>query len=336
MPYGRRRIAKRRRTTYRKRTLSRKNIRKRTSAKSQSRQIATLTRAVSKINRTQHETIRTVWQRNKLPVETVATPGYPYMCPIPRNAMDFNDKFDPGSGVTTKWTDTLSVASQPFFTKDQVFGCSDAALNTGHLTHTGGTLKYQLSCEDDGMTKATIALIQPKAWCADQKTIDNNLRARTTPPYGPDANAGTGAPLILGTDYVVHSGEGSADAGDTFFGVTFNKKYWSVLHQRECTFGHIGASGTQNNISSANTNPANNAFVKTGTIKIPGMGEIRSSANAREMEQTPVVQNACELGLYDERNEKALFFVVISNGVTIDNDGLYLGLLGMDYYRAVV
>ena len=337
MPYGRRRpTLKRRRTTYRKRTMSRKTIRKNTGAKAQSRQIATLSRQVKRLNATQHETIRTVWQRNKLPVETVATPGYPYMCPIPRNAMDFNDKFDPGSGVTTRWTDTLSVAAQPFFTKDQIFGCSDAALNTGHLTHTGGTLKYQLSCEDDGMTKATIAVLQLKGWCADQKTIDNNLRARATPPYGPDANAGTGAPLILGTDYVVHSGEGSADAGDTFFGCTFNKKYWNVLFQRECTFGHIGASGIQNNISSANTNPDNNALVKSGTIKIPGMGDIRSSANAREMEQTPAVQNAIELGLYDEKNENQLFFVVISNGVTADNDGLYLGLLGTDYYRAVV
>ena len=337
MPYGRRRpTLKRRRTTYRKRTLSRKNIKRRTGARAQSSQIATLSRAVAKINREQHETIRTVWQRNKLPVETVATPGFPYMCPIPRNAMDFNDKFDPGSGMTTKWTDTLSVASQPYFTKDQIFGCSDAALNTGTLTHTGGHLKYQLSCEDDGMTKATIAVIQPKKWCADMKTIDNGLRARTTPPLGPDANASSGAPLILGTDYVVHSGEGSADAGDTFFGCTFNKKYWNVLYQRECTFGHIGATGIANNASANNANPANNALVKSGTIKIPGMGVIRSSANHREMEQTPAVQNALELGLYDERNEDALFFVVISSGVTIDNDGLYLGLLGTDYYRAVV
>jgi len=316
--------------------MSRKAIRKNTGAKAQSRQIATLSRQVKRLNATQHETIRTVWQRNKLPVETIGTPGYPYMCPIPRNAMDLNDQFNPGTGITTQWTDTLSVAAQPFFTKTQVFGCSDAALNTGHLTHTGGTLKYQLSCEDDGMTKATIALISPKAFCADQKTIDNNLRARSTPPYGPDANAGTGPPLIRNTDYVVHGGEGSTDAGDTFFGVSFNSKYWTTHYRRECTFGHIGATGIQNNASANNANPANNALIASGTIKIPAMGAIRSTGNSREMGGFPPVQNAIELGLYDERNEDQLFLVVISNGITADNDGLYLGLLGTDYYKAVV
>jgi len=336
MPYGRRprRTLKRRRTTYRKRTLSRKAIRKNTGARAQSKQIATLSRQVKRLNATQHETIRTHWQRNNLPVETLATPGYPYMCPIPYAAMDPNDFYNPGTGITTQWTDTLAVAAQPVFTKDIFFGCSDAALNTGTVTHMGGTLKYQLSNNDEGFRRCTIALLSLKTPCADQKTIDNELRARTAPPYGPSAN--TAAPLRKGTDYVIHSGAGSGAAGDTSWGCIFNKQYWNVHYQRDCAFGHIGADGIQSNASSANTNPLNNALVATGTIKIPGTGDMKSFATKEEMGGAPAVQNALELGLYDERQEKAKFLVVISNGISGDNEGLFLGFHVVDYYKAVV
>lgn len=319
-----------------KRTLSRKNIAKRTSAKSQSRQIATLSRAVSKLNRTQYETVRTVWQRNALPIETVATPGFPYMCPIPRMAMDPNDQYAPGSGLTTQWTDTLSVASQPYFQKSIVFGCSSAALNTPSLTHTGGTLKYQLNCNDVGITKATIALISLKDAAADQKTVDNGLRFRSSPPFGPSANSTQGATIKLNTDYVLNDGVGSAGSGNTFFGTTFNRKYWNVHYQRECTFGHPEADNITDNINPANTNPANNALIKSGTIKLPAYGEIRSFATRNPQQPDSQGQNAMELGLYDEQQEKALYLVVTSNGVTADNEGLFLGLLGCDYYKAAV
>lgn len=337
MPYGRRyarRPLKRRRTTYRKRTLSRKAIRKNTGARAQSKQIATLSRQVKRLNATQYETVRTHWQRNNLPVETLLTAGYPYMCPIPYNAMDFNDQYNPGTGITTQWTDTRSLAAQPHFTKSQFFGCSDAALNTNHLQHMGGTIKYQLSCNDEGLTRCTIALISFKKFCADQKVIDNNWRYRTNPPYGPDSNSAP--PLRLGTDYVVHSGAGSAAAGDTSWGCTFNREYINVHWSRDCAFGHVGADGIQSNASSANTNPLNNALIATGSIKIPAAGDIKSAATKEEMGGNPQVQNAIELGLYDETCEKSKMLVVISNGITGDNEGLFLGLNVVDYYRAAV
>jgi len=251
-------------------------------------------------------------------------------------AMDPSDRYAPGSGITNTWTDSRSLGAQPFFQKRVIFGCSDAALNTGTLFHTGGSLKYQLNCNDDGITKATIALISLKDAAADQKTVDNGLRARATPPYGPSSD-GT-APLRKGTDFVCNDGQGSSDSGNTFFGTTFNRQYWNVHYQRECTFGHPGAGGIANNTSSANTNPANNAIIASGTIKIPAYGEIKSFAvkPGGVGVNAPKGQNAMELGLYDEQQEKALYLVVISNGVTADNVGLYLGLLGVDYYKAVV
>ena len=336
MPYARgRRPMRRRRTSYRKRVLSRKNIRRRTSAKSQSRQIATLTRAVRKINRTQHETFCTYWQRNSLPVESLTTAGLPYICPVPFVPMDPQDLYLPGQGVTTKWRDNLQIASQPFYTKQLMFGYSDAALNSGHLTHTGGTIKYQMTSTEPSLSCVTLALISLKKDIADQKVVDNRL-LESTVPYGPYQ---AGDALINGTDFHTHDGTGATGAADTTFGTVFNRKYWNVHYQRNIRFGHPGASNTASNVNPSNTNPANNSLVATGTIKIPAAGEIRSAANNLGNPATAMTttrQNALQLGLLDQQNEKAKWLVCFSNGVTADNEAIFLGFVATDYYKAVV
>jgi len=306
-----------------------------TSAKSQSRQIATLARQVSKINRTQHETFCTYWQRNSLPVESIATAGLPYVCPVPYMAMDPQDKWLPGGGVTTKWRDTLGLAAQPFFTKQLMFGYSDAALNTGLLTHTGGTIRYQMTSTEPSLSCVTIALISLKKDIADQKTADNNL-VTSVVPFGPTQSTDA---LVNGTDFHTHDGAGGAGAADTTFGTIFNRKYWNVHYQRNIRFGHTGASNTAQNVNPANTNPANNALIATGTIKIPAAGEIRSVANNPGNPATSMTtarQNALQLGLLDQSNEKAKYLVCFSNGVTADQEAIFLGFVATDYYKAVV
>ena len=330
MPYGRR-APKRRRTTYRKRTLSRKNIRRRTSAKSQSRQIATLSRAVSKINRTNYERFSTSWQRDNLTIETLLTPGTPYICPIPYMAMDPDDKFNPGSGITTQWRDSLGIATQPYFTKKVVFGCSEQAYNTPVLEHTGGMIKWQMTSTEPSMSKVTLALISLKDAQSDQKTVDNNLLGDSLVPYGPPQTADG---IIRDVDFHIHTGEGSAGAATTYFGATFNRKYWNVHYQRELTFGHPGATNVASNANPANTSPANNSLVHTGTIKISAAGSIRSVALPNSPVRT--VQNAMELGLLDQENGKAKYLVCLSNGVTIDQESLFLGMSVTDYYKAAV
>jgi len=330
MPYGRR-APKRRRSTYRKRTLSRKSIRRRTSAKSQSRQIATLARQVSKINRTNYERFSTTWQRDNLTCETLLTPGTPYICPIPYMAMDPDDKYNPGTGITTRWRDSLAIATQPYFTKKVVFGCSDQAYNTPCLEHTGGMIKWQMTSTEPSMSKVTLALISLKDAQSDQKTVDNNLLGDSIVPYGPPTSADG---IIRDTDFHLHTGVGAAGSSDTYFGCTFNRKYWNVHYQRELTFGHPGATNLVTNVSANNTNPANNALVHTGTIKIPAAGEIRSVSLPNDPVRT--VQNAMELGLLDQENGKAKYLVCITNGVVLDAETIFLGMSVTDYYKAAV
>ncbi len=331
MPYGRRPTRRRRRTTYRKRTLSRKSIRRRTSAKAQSRQISQLARQVSKINRTNYERFSTSWQRDNLTIETLLTAGTPYICPIPYMAMDPDDRYNPGSGITTQWRDSLGIATQPYFTKKVVFGCSDQAYNTPVLEHTGGMIKWQMTSTEPNMSKVTLALISLKDAQSDQKTVDNNLLGDSVVPYGPPTSADG---IIRDTDYHLHTGVGAAGSSDTYFGATFNRKYWNVHYQRELTFGHPGATNIPSNANPANTNPANNALVHTGTIKIPAAGEIRSVSLPNE--PTRKTQNAMELGLLDQENGKAKYLVCLSNGVTVDQESIFLGWSATDYYKAAV
>lgn len=333
MPYGRRRYApKRRRTTYRKRTLSRKNIRRRTSAKSQSRQIAQLTRQVSKINRQQYERFSTEWQRDNLSVESFTTAGFPYVCPVPYMPMDPNDTYNPGSGITTRWKDNLAIATQPYYTKSIVFGCSQAAFNTPLLEHTGGKIKWQMTSTEPSMSKITLALISLKHSIADQKTVDNNLLGDSSVPYGPPVSPQEC--IIDDVDYHVHSGAGATGAATTSFGTTFNRKYWNVHYQREITFGHPGATNVAQNVNPANSTPANNSLVATGSIKIPAAGLIRSVSLPND--PVRISQNAMELGLIDQSNEKCKYLVAISNGVSADQEQIFLGFVATDYYKAVV
>ena len=316
-----------------KKTLSRKNIRRRTGARAQSRQISKLARSVRRITRENHEKVVTTWSRNQLPIQTLASSGYPYVCPIPYAAMDPNDVQSPGTGITTQWRDNLGLAVQPHFTKDLQFGHSQAALNSNHLRHTGGTLKWQMSSSEPDYTKVTLALLRPKKAVADQITSDRGLLGSGSVPYGPSGSSSHGG-LNLGEDYAVHQAAGGSSTTGTpttFFGCTFNRKYWDVLYQRELAFGHPGAQGFANNTSANNSSPANNAIVHTGTIRLPPGGSIRSVC--RDPGDT---DEAINLGLLDQRNENACYLVAIQNGVTADFEEITMGFIVMDYYRATV
>lgn len=334
MPYARRPRgwkSRRRRTT--KRTLSRKNIRKRTGARSQSKQIASLARSVSKLNRNQTERVVTHWQRNSLPCQTVLTDGKAYMCPMPYNAMDPLDRYNPGSGITTKWTDSLALAAQPFFTKKLLFGYSDAALGTGVVEHTGGLIQYQITSDEPSFSRVTLALVRPKKAQADQITIDKSLITGTV-PYGPANDY-----FVKGVDYECHNAQGGSGAANTYFGTVINRKYWDVLFSRDLAFGHVGATNQTSNVNPANTNPLNNALIATGTIKLPAAGRIVSTSGPYLGGGTPAIgdsQCALQLGALDGENHKNCFLVLIQNGVSADSENINLGLSVSDYYKCSI
>lgn len=324
-------MPRRARTFRRKRTLSRKNIYKRKSSGAQAKQIATLARSVRKINRENTEKVVTTWSRSQLSIQTLATSGYPYVCPIPYNCMDPNDTQAPGTGVTTKWRDNLAIAAQPYFTKQLQFGHSASALNSNRMVHTGGTLKWQMASTEPDYSKVTLALLRPKKAVADQLTADRQLLGDGSVPYGPKGSSGQGG-LNIGEDYSVHLANLSAsDAPATYFGTTFNRKYWDVLYQREVAFGHPNAQGFTQNVNANNASPANNATIATGTIKIPAGGNITSVSRS-----SSDTDEAMQLGLLDQRNENALYLVAIQNGVSADLEQITMAFIVMDYYKATV
>jgi len=311
-----------------KRTLSSRNIKRRTSAKSQSRQIATLTRQVRQVTRDNHEKMVTSWSRNQIAIQSLATSGYPFVCPIPYHCMDPLDKLAPGTGQTNKWHDNLQLATQPEYTKGFQFGYSDAALNSNRIRHTGGVIKYQMASTEPDYTKVSLFLVRPKKGLADQLTDDRRLLGAGQAPFGPDD-----ACFEPAQDYTMNVGSGAAQgAPTTYFGATFNRKYWDVLYHREIAFGHPGAQGFASNTSANNSSPKNNALIATGTIKLPAGGWIRSASDGLNQPQNSAVM----LGIADQRNENSCYLVAIQNGVTADLEMITLGLLTLDYYEATV
>lgn len=328
------------RTTYRRRrrygrkrrALAPSSIKKRTGAKAQSKQIMALTRQVRSLSRANYEYVNTVWQRASLPIEAAADPLYQYMCPIPGAMCDPNDTYSPGTGETTQWADNYGTV---FFTKKYQFGYSASAVNSNHITHLGGTLKYQMVCTEPSMSKVTLALIRPKKLTADQLTADRQW-VGGSPPVGPQINPS----IIEGEDFVQNNGAGSVvppTPTDTSFGTTFNRKNLDVLYQREITFGHPGATNTASNVNPSNTNPANNSLVASGTIRLPGIGLMKSvSQPALSQSGLQPSRNAAQLGILDTPNETRCYLVAISNGVTLDAATIYLGFNVVDRYKCVV
>jgi len=323
--FKRRRAAKRKFTS--------KHISRNTGAKAQSRQIAHLTRSVRTLTKSNTERITTRWQRNDFPIQTLATSGAPWICPIPYNAMDPFDQYDPGSGITTRWRDSLGLGGPGGgFQKVFNFAYSQNAMDTNTLRHTGGVIKWQMSSTEPDMSKVSLFLIRPKQRCADQLMADRQMLGNGTVPYGP-RNAVQN--LVLGDDYVCHDGQNSAGAPSTYFGAQMNPKWWSVLYHREITFGHPNAAGFQGNASANNSSPANNALTASGTIKLPAAGLIKSASKSISGASNDP-DAAVQLGLLDQRNEDQLFLVAIQNGVTADAESITLGFMCLDYYDATV
>ncbi len=107
---------------FRKRSvLKRKNIRRRTGAKAQSKQISALTSKVNKITRQQYETVQTVWNRNNLSVDDLIGGTTAYICPLPKSMCNcFGQTTLQTAGEADQrlsWADNLGIAAQPILQK---------------------------------------------------------------------------------------------------------------------------------------------------------------------------------------------------------------------------
>lgn len=309
------------------RALKRKNIKRKTGDKAQSKQIMALSKQVSSLTRKSYVSVATKWIRNNLSVETVAGAGYAYVCPIPYAPC--NPAGAATGAAPTPFTDNLSLAAQPTFTKKIIFGISQEAQTSNEIWHTGGKIRYQLINSEPSLTKLGLFLIRPKRKLADQLIKDRLLKQGSTL----NPTLGFAGFLNQGLDYEVHNGTGGNV--NTMFGSQINSKYWDVLYKREITMGHPNATGFTGNVNPANTNPANNSVMATGSIRLPAGGICKNSAVASQTGPRPEA-TGWEVEYGDQTNETGCYLVCINNGANVDNETITLGFMTTDYYKVCV
>lgn len=315
------------RTFKKPRVLRKRNVKRKTGAKSQAKQIGALSNQVAKIQKEQTENVRTSWYRENLPIGNTILAD-PYICPLPYVMCDPTGT-SPVIGAS-QWTDNVTSASQPTFSKRMVFGYSDSALNSNKVYHTGGKLRYQIWTSEPSFTKLGLYLIRPKKKIADQLILDRKMK-KSAALGGP---AGGECSLTNDVDYTVHQSPAGA-AVSTFFGSEINRKYWDVLYHREITLTHPQAAGFTTQVHSANVRPANNAMTAAGTINLPAGGLITNVSTQTQV-AAPKTVGAFETQYLDQSNERGCFLVGIHNDLTVDAQTLDLGFIVTDYYKAVV
>lgn len=312
------------------RVLKTRNVKRRTGARAQSKQISALSRQLNSMSRKQFAKVHTVWQRNMLTVDNTLGGLQCYVCPIPHAPCNPAGASQPGGQVV--WTDNLSLASQSTFTKRAIFGVAREAATSNEIYHTGGCIKWQMVSDEVSFSKYYLFLIRPKKLMADQLVKDRALKQGTAL----NPTLGKAAFLTPDLDYVCHT-EGT---GTTVFGAQINRKYWDVLYSKEVTFGRNEAgssSATQIFNYNAPGNAATTALTARGTIKIPAGGMIKNASVASQTGGGNASQaTSWEVGYGDQENESGCFLVCVNNGASVDGQFSKLGFIAHDYYKACV
>lgn len=316
------------------RVLKRRNIKRRTGAKAQSKQISALSKQVTSLTAQQYETVALCWNRPNLTVDTLTGGTNAYLCPIPAsmcNAYGQNTVLTQGDqDQRLQWTDNLALAAMDNFRKNPMFGSSENARDSPCVTHLGSTITYRLINSEPSLSTYTIMLIRPKKAHANQIVVDRQLKNGTTL----NSTNGSAGSLTEGVDFITHP---------DILGTTINSKYWTVIKgsRREINFSHPGATGFQNNVNANNDNTKNNAIIATGTIKVPGGHTIRNfNRTPYEDESNPnqgfMKTSASQIGLVDEPGHVTCYLCVVNNGVSADGEQVNLSFIVKDYYKAAV
>lgn len=314
--------------TKKPKVLRRKNIKKRTGARSQAKQISALSTAVSKLNKTCYEHVMLGWIRPKATIDTTIGGIGAYVCPIPITP---NNPYSQQSSVSPdqlKWSDNRGISAANYFTKSPIFGSSEAARNSPEWIHTGSTIKWRLETTEPSFSTYSMFLIQAKSRQSDQLISDRQLKNSTSSGY-----AGSAAQIREGVDYTTHP---------QLFGTMLNKKYWKVLHTRQVNFSVPGVNNLEGNADLAGgANTRNNTVIKEGTFRVPAGGSIKCfNVMPYENSSSPALgrkpANASQLGFLDEDNSKTCYLVIVNNGVAAEGEFCSLSMMTLDNYKAVV
>jgi len=312
--------------------LKKTNIRRRTGAKAQSKQIAALSKSVTSLTKSNYETVSLVWNRPNLTIDTTTGGTNAYICALPVsmcNAYNQNTVLTLGAlDQRIQWTDNLAIAAMDNFRKDVLFGSSLNARNSPEVTHMGSRLHYRFVSTEPSFSTYSMFVVRPKRTQSDQLTTDRQLKNGTTL----NPTNGTAADLTQGVDYITHP---------DILGTTFNKKYWSVLAKRNINFSHPNSTSINRTVSANNASTKNNAIIAEGSIRIPGGTVIRNFNRTPFEDQSNPDQgfmktSASQIGFVDEPNHATSYLVVVNNGVSVDGETVKLAFMVKDYYKATV
>lgn len=313
----------------RPKALKGRNIRRRTGARAQSKQIAALSTQVAKLSKQTVCRFALAWQKKNESVEPVSSSigNQAYILPVPTGPCDpFVSSTTNPQGANT-WTDNRYGQNQTTYRKVPIFGIPTQVKSAKHIQHMGSKLMWQLTSTENDFSKLTIALIKPKRKYADQLTIDRLLVTGNVP--------GELATISTNLDFMAFDG-GAGSTGQesvTMHSVVFDRTKWDVIHKREVAFSHPGATQISGNVNPANTRPKNNAIIKTGTFYVPkAKNVVRNVSKRVDGSQNPV--NAIGTGVLDESNEDRCYLVVIGNGNRVDAATISLSCITYDYYAS--
>ncbi len=325
--------------TRKPKVLRRNNVKRRTGAKSQAKQIMALSRQVSGLTKRSFAKCHTTWQRGSAAIDRpVGSQGTPYVCPIPYVSCSPNGAV---TGVPQRfWTDNLNPFGNPFG-KNVVFGLPENAAGSDEIYHTGGIIKWQMTTNEPSLSKYSIFLIRPKRDMADQLVKDRKMKTIASGGTVPGGECF----LTENLDYVVHNPGATLGLTQTYFGAQINRKYWDVLYKREVTLGLPGGYGggggdfpeATRTIDATGGGSPTSMSMAAGSIKLPAGGLIKLSAvEPQEGFMNAAQATAWEVNYDDQTNEAGAFLVIIGNGITTDGESASMSMIVHDYYKAVV
>lgn len=304
-------MTRRFRAPYSSRSVARRARRKK-SAYAQSKQIATLSRQVSRVAEISSVPLQLRWQRSNMFINrTALTPGNsgnlePYICPIPvaPNQVAAGDVHDFGDSGPNQ-NQTIAATD---FRKAKVWVTATDVNQKPRCTHRGGYLTYKLQRANTSLRYVKVMLIRTKPSIADQLSLQRGFQF-----YDPTNNviAGQNSTLLKDYDYIHNP---VTTINDPVTGIQMNPQLWDVLGSHTYRFGtdklYIVDQGALPN-TTIGTPMRTDA---TGYFKLPAGGAVHKIWSADHTQQ------ATNLDYRNQRSEKNVFLVVFAQRGSIIPD----------------
>lgn len=292
LPYTTRKVAK-----YAKRS---------TGARAQSKQIASLSRQISKVAEISSVPLELRWQRSNMFVDRVALGAAnsgqltKYVCPIPVAPDQVAIVDDPNFGDTGPNT----ALNNMDFKKAKIWVTSTDANQKPRCTHRGGYLTYKLARTNFSLRFITVMLVRTKPAIADQLSLQRAFQFfddATVPP----TVAGQNSRLVEGYDYIHNP---ITTILDPITGIQMNPQMWDVLGKHTYKFGtnkpflrpELSPESLANTIGNTMRTDA------TGYFKLPAGGAVHKIWSSDHTQQ------ATNLDYKNQRSEKNVFLVIFA------------------------